>query len=81
MASQNDLKMLEGVAQMVAGLIGEVTDDFHALFGGPKVLFALTMFTEGEDGWSTYCSNAEREDMIAALEEMVEKLKKGQDKH
>jgi hypothetical protein len=80
-ASQEDLKSLEHVAQMVAALIGELADDFKATFGGPKVLFALTMFTEGKDGWATYCSNAEREDMIDALEEMVEKLKKGQDKH
>ena len=81
MASQADLQILEGMAQVIAGLISETTDDLTEAMGGQKVLFALTMFTEGEGGWATYCSNAEREDMIAALEEMVGKLKKGQDKH
>jgi hypothetical protein len=81
MASQSDLKVLEDIAAMIAELIGGISQDFNALMGGPKVLFALTMFTEGEEGWATYCSNAEREDMIKALEEMVENLKKGLDKH
>ena len=81
MASQEDLKLLEDIAAMLADLIGSVSNDFNSLMGGPKVLFALTMFTEGEGGWATYCSNAEREDMIEALEEMVENLKKGLDKN
>ena len=36
--------------------------------------FAFLMFTFGDDGWMTYASNAERADMIKALNEMVEKL-------
>ena len=36
--------------------------------------YAFLMFTFGDDGWMTYASNAQRADMIKALNEMVEKL-------
>lgn len=36
--------------------------------------YAFLMFTSGEDGWMTYASNAQRADMIKALDEMKEKL-------
>ncbi len=38
--------------------------------------FAFLMFTfdGGDSGWMTYASNAQRSDMIKALQEMIEKL-------
>ncbi len=36
--------------------------------------YAFLMFTFGDDGWMTYASNAEREQMIKALQEMIEKM-------
>lgn len=45
----------------------------------PKELaFALLVFPIGEPGIANYISNANREDMIKAIEETVERLKKGQ---
>ena len=37
--------------------------------------FTLLLFSYGGDGFLTYLSSAERPDMIAALEEMLTKLK------
>lgn len=42
----------------------------------PGVGFALLMYTFGEDGWMTYLSNGEREDMIKAMKELLLKLEK-----
>lgn len=36
--------------------------------------FALILFSFGEGGFSTYISDANRADMIAALKECIEKL-------
>lgn len=36
--------------------------------------YAFLMFTFGENGWMTYASNAQRADMIKALDEMRVKL-------
>lgn len=36
--------------------------------------YAFLMFTFGEDGWMTYASNAQRDDMIKSLKEMLEKM-------
>lgn len=61
------LAALEEVARGVAEVIGPV-------FDSEGVSFALLGFTTGEDGWSTYVSNAERPSMIAAMREMVHSL-------
>jgi hypothetical protein len=37
--------------------------------------FCLTLFTFGDGGWFTYVSNAERGDMMRALEELLRKLR------
>jgi len=39
----------------------------------PKVGFALFLFTFGEGGWLTYISNAERDTMLQALVEFIER--------
>lgn len=43
----------------------------------PKVGFCLVLFSFGDSRFSTYVSNAERESMISALEEMLDHLKAG----
>lgn len=40
----------------------------------PDIGFALMLFTKREGGWSTWLSNCQRADMIAALKEMIRKL-------
>ena len=48
------------------------------LIGGEMpagVGFCFMMFTFGEGGWSTYVANAERESMMIALEEFIEKMR------
>ncbi|MGB5811758.1 MAG: hypothetical protein WBG86_14570, partial [Polyangiales bacterium] len=77
----HDLKQIEETCQAVAQLVGMGIEVHQEVHGGPPVLFALLMFTEGSEGWATYASNAQREDMIRALEEMAAKLKKGLDRH
>lgn len=39
-----------------------------------NVGFALCMFSFGEDGWFTFASNCNREDMINLLDEWKEKI-------
>lgn len=41
----------------------------------PGVGFALILFTFGGDGWLTYLSNGQREDMIKCLEETLHKIR------
>lgn len=79
--SQNDLLELNEVAQRAGGLIGKALETHQKQRGGAQTCFALLMFTIGEGGWSTWVSNAEREGMIEAMEEMVKKLKAGGDLH
>ncbi len=67
-----DLLRLEATAQRVAGLIGPVFDRFGAGF-------ALLGFEFGEDGWATWVSNAQREDMIIHLRKMADVLERGED--
>lgn len=38
--------------------------------------FALTLFTF-EPGWSTYCANAKREDMVRELRDLADRLERG----
>ncbi len=65
--SRQKLLALEAVAQKIAQTIGPAFDDAEACF-------ALLGFTKGEGGWSTWVSNARREDMIEALREMADSL-------
>jgi hypothetical protein len=72
--TEEELHRLETVAQRVGGLIGGAIDS-----GDSGALFALLMFTPGEEGWMTWVSNAERPDMVKALREMADKLEAGLD--
>jgi nitrogen regulatory protein PII-like uncharacterized protein len=59
------LHELEKKAREVGRLIGDQCPE--------GVGFCLMMFTFGEDGWSTYLSNAEPESMIEAIRELADK--------
>ncbi len=61
------LHELEDKAAEVGRLIGDSLTE--------GVGFCLTLFTLGEGGWFTYVSNAERESMMNALEELLSKLR------
>jgi hypothetical protein len=69
---------MEETARRVGALIGSVLDD-HAEANpeSPRVGFCLMMFTFGEGGWATYLSNAEREDMVEAIRELLGNIENG----
>ena len=69
--SREGLELLEEKQREIAALLGPIYDAAGALF----VLIGLT---EGK-GWSTYISNANRQDIIVALEDMVVKLRNDED--
>jgi hypothetical protein len=43
----------------------------------PGIGFALLVFTF-EPGWSTYCANAKRQDMIRELRDLADRLERGE---
>lgn len=49
-----------------------------AMKGPRRIGFVLWLFDFGQSGFATYVSNAEREDMIKALKEMLERLESSQ---
>ena len=68
--------MDDGLGQLIrmeehARGIGKVLKDAMP----PGIGFALVLFSFGSDGWLTYLSNGEREDMIKCLEETLQKIK------
>ena len=69
MPTQEQRRAIEDVAQAIAGQIGAAVDEMRLEVG-----FALLVFTFGEEGFSTYVSNARREDMIKALRENADRL-------
>jgi HAMP domain-containing protein len=59
---------LEELAKVAAQMIGPA-------FTAAGALYAVLGFTPGPGGWATsYCSSAERGDMIRALREMADRL-------
>jgi hypothetical protein len=67
MSREAELAELEARARKLAHAIGN---------GLPKgVGFVVWLFEFGKDGWATYVSNAQRDDMIKALEELLTKLR------
>ncbi len=70
------LQPLENQCRRVGAVIGQVLDDHAEHFPeSPRVGFCLMMFTFGEGGWSTFISNADRQDMIAGINELLSNLK------
>lgn len=68
----NPRKKLEQVNRMIADHIVSLLPD--------GVGFALFLFHFGDDeGFLSYVSNAQREDMIRVLEEQLERFKAGTD--
>lgn len=61
---------MEDTARKIGGAIGRKLDD---TYGPHEVGFCLMVFDFGEGGWSTYISNAQPVDMIAALRELADK--------
>lgn len=72
MAKKREIRLheIEAHARAVGNRIG---DALERDFGKHNVGFCLMLFTFGEGGWSTYLSNAEPVDMIAALRELADK--------
>jgi hypothetical protein len=62
-----DLAELEATARRLGRRIGA---DLPKTVG-----FVVWLFEWGHEGWATYVSNAQRPDMIKALEELLAKLK------
>ena len=71
--SEETLAQLEQRVAEIARLIGPVFDSMG-------IGFALVGFTFGEKGWSTYVTNADRDDMIKAFEELVSVVREGRDR-
>ncbi len=70
--TREQLESLERTAQMAAQMIGPA-------FDGSGCGFTLMGYTFGEGGWMTYVSNANRQDMIKAMKEMITKLENDED--
>lgn len=64
---------LEDLNQILAQLIGRIIGEPPGT-EDPKVSFAVLMFTVGEGGWASWCSNSKRADMIKVLREMADNL-------
>jgi hypothetical protein len=69
-----DLKKLEEVCRDIGKTIGTAIDNN---FGPFKVGFALMVFDFGEGGHMTYVSNGQRQEMVRALQELLDHIKKG----
>ena len=66
-------KILKEKLEFSARAIAMAIDEQLEEWAGTKVGFALLIFDFGEDGNLAWVSNAEREDMIKALQEFIEK--------
>ena len=72
------LAELEGMCTAIGDRIGVAIEGFPGLAGGDGIGFALLLFEFGDAGtWSTYISNAQRDDMIKALRECANNLEAG----
>jgi hypothetical protein len=67
--SRHDARPIERAARELGQAIGESLPE--------GVGFALTLFDFGAGGMLAYVSNAQREDMIRALREQIERLESG----
>ncbi len=65
--TQARLEILENLSRDIGSMIGP-------RFNQAGACFALLGFTKGVGGWSTWVSNAHRDDMIKALREMADVL-------
>lgn len=68
-------RALEDLNQLLAQLIGRIIGEAPGT-EDPKVSFAMLMFTMGEGGWASWCSNSERGNMVKALREMADVLER-----
>lgn len=66
MTKRNDLEAVEVEARNIGRVIGKSLP--------PNIGFGLVLFSFGEDGFLTYISNAQREDMVKALRECADKI-------
>ena len=68
---------MEDCGQEIARKVGSVAK-MICVATGMKIGFAVLLFefADGPGGWSTYVSNAQREDMIKALREQADALEK-----
>jgi len=68
------LSPMEQTCQAIGQRIGEVLDAHSdANPDSPRIGFVLLTFTFGDDGWMTYVSNAQREDVVRSMYEFIAK--------
>jgi hypothetical protein len=70
-AERAERLQLEEHCRVIGGLLRNAVSDL----GGPRIGFALLLFNFGDGGSIAYMSNAERRDMINALEELIARLR------
>jgi hypothetical protein len=70
MPNHIQLEHVEESARCIGHVVGRT---LNGTYGPNGVGFCLVLFTFGESGCCTYVSNAQPEDMIAALRELDEK--------
>lgn len=64
---KSDLYAMEETARMIGRNIGKALE-------GSGVGFCLGLFTLGDGGFTTYISNCNREDMLKAMRELLDKI-------
>lgn len=70
-----ELQKLELLCQTIGGAIGDSLGSYTRHIKSPRIGFFLFMFDFDGEGWATFVSNAEREDLIQAIEEWVWRAK------
>lgn len=68
---------VERITRDIAREISDAVAVGAAHFGTPRLGFALLVFDFGDTGTMAYASNADRQDMIRALDECRRKLIEG----
>lgn len=83
MTAEQEIKGRERTEQLANALgdtLKSICDDFNEQFDDlPNIGFGLTLFSFGEGGFMVYASNGNREDMIEAMKELVERLEAADD--
>ena len=65
----------ERLCREIGSEIARIADQFNEAHPDqPKIGFCFMMFTFGEGGFMTWLSNAERDTMIPAVRELLEKV-------
>lgn len=79
MDDQQQQAELHAVERLNAEIGKAISHAINKTMGPNTWGFALFMFSFGSEGAMTYCANAERQDIIKALKEFIEKVETGTD--